>query len=382
MTLVPRVPGLHFLHPGDLSTRTGGYHYARKLLAVLKRRGVAAHVHRLADSFPSPDAAALEHAGRVLSGIATGSLVVVDGLAFGAMAQSAAAHASRLKLIALVHHPLALETGIGAAEATRLAASERAALACARAVVVTSPATAAALHDYGVAPSRITVVLPGTARPSVTADAAAEGEGADDGEGAENGWEARPRTAVSLLCVASLTPRKGHLDLVEALAGCGSRNADMSWRLLCIGSLERDAACAARIRARIEALGLERQVILAGERDEAGVARAYARADAFVLASHHEGYGMVLAEAIAHGLPVVSTTAGAIPDTVPAGAGLLVPPGDVEALGRALARLIGQPALRRSLSLAARLAAASLPDWDAAAARFLALLRSLDESPR
>ena len=102
-------------------------------------------------------------------------------------------------------------------------------------------------------------------------------------------------------------------DLVEALGACRAPQADLSWRLVCIGSLERDPACVGRCRARIKALGLGRQVVLAGERDERGVDRAYAEADVFVLASHHEGYGMVLAEAMAHGLPVVSTTAGAIP---------------------------------------------------------------------
>lgn len=358
-----------FIHPGDLATLTGGYRYARNLLAALGRQGVTAGVHRLADSFPFPDTAALQHAGQVLGGIPDASLVVIDGLAYGAMAELAAEHASRLKLIALVHHPLALETGIGSEQASRLAASEGVALACARAVVVTSAATAAALQDYGVAPSRITVVLPGTDRPPATARGATAAM-----------TPTNPASPVNLLCVASLTPRKGHLDLIEALAPPSDGRSEGSWRLVCVGSLERDPACVARIRARIAALGLDEQVILAGQDDEAGVGRAYERADVFVLASHHEGYGMVLAEAMAHGLPVVSTTAGAIPDTVPVGAGLLVPPGNVDALREALQEVIGQPALRSAMAAAAREAAARLPDWDQAAERFLGLLHSLEEA--
>ena len=80
---------------------------------------------------------------------------------------------------------------------------------------------------------------------------------------------------------------------------------------------------------------------------------------------------MALTEAIAHGLPVVSTTAGAIPDTIPAGAGLLVPPNDVAALAQALQRLIGDQAERQRLAINARAAAAQLPTWQDSARLFV-----------
>ena len=357
----------HFVHPGDLATRTGGYRYARSLLDVLRTRGVAVAVHRLADSFPFPDAAALTDADRRLSAIADGSTVVVDGLAFGAMPAVAARHGARLRLVALVHHPLALETGIAPEAAARLAASERHALRSARAVVVTSPATRLAMQDYGVPASRVTVVLPGTDVPvGMRSHASSAAVAADV-----------PAREIRLLCVASVTPRKGQLELVEALAACRAREPASRWRLVCVGSLDRDPAYAADVQARVRALGLQSQVDLVGERDEQAVDRAYDEADVFVLASHHEGYGMVLAEAIGHGLPVVSTTAGAIPQTVPSDAGLLVPPGDVGALAAALAAVIGRADVRRALAAAARRAAQGLPDWQTAAQRFLGMLASV-----
>ena len=93
------------------------------------------------------------------------------------------------------------------------------------------------------------------------------------------------------------------------------------------------------------------------------LAALYDNADLFVLASRFEGYGMAYAEALSHGLPVIGTTAGAIPDTVPQAAGLLVTPGDAAALARALRRVIADAELRRRLSEAALAAARTLPTW-------------------
>ena len=114
------------------------------------------------------------------------------------------------------------------------------------------------------------------------------------------------------------------------------------------------------------------------------VMRAYRSADLFVLPSLHEGYGMAFAEAMAHGLPIVATAAGAIPETVPRAAGLLVPPGDVAALARSLRRVITEPALAAGLAAGSRAAGARLPDWRQATQRWeqaLDLLATLPPQP-
>jgi glycosyltransferase involved in cell wall biosynthesis len=147
--------------------------------------------------------------------------------------------------------------------------------------------------------------------------------------------------------------------LVAAL----TRLRDLDWRLVCIGSLERDPATARAVRRMILAAGLAQPIALAGELPPHRVAQAYRTADAFVLPSFHEGYGMAYAEAMAHGLPVVATVAGAIPETVPSEARLLVPPGDPAALARALRRLIAEPGLAAGLARGSRAAGARLPDW-------------------
>lgn len=341
---------VHFVIPGDPATPTGGYIYDRRIVAALPAAGWQVTLHRLGDGFPLPSPAELDEAASVLAAIPDGAVTVVDGLAFGAIPDLARRESARLRLVALVHHPLALETGLPPETAARLYDSERAALAEAVQIIATSATTARDLARYGVPASRIGVVIPGTDPGPVSAGS---------GGGPPH-----------LLCVATLTPRKGHDVLFEALA----RLADRPWRLTCAGSEERDPACAEALRRQIAALGLGQRVTLTGALDIPAVAALYHQADLFVLSSRHEGYGMVLAEALARGLPVVATAAGAIPETVPAGAGLLVPPDDPAALAATLGRLLDEPGRLAALAAGARRLRGTLPDWDTATARFAAAL--------
>jgi glycosyltransferase involved in cell wall biosynthesis len=331
--------------PGSLDTRTGGYTYDRRLALALEERGWAVRRLSLPEGFPFPDEAALAASAAALAEVPDGSTVLVDGLAFGAMAAIAAREVRRLDLVALVHHPLCLETGFAPGQAQTLARSERQSLAQARAVVVTSPRTAATLRElFGVARERITVASPGTDPAPL-----ARGSG---GPGCR------------MACVATVTPRKGHALLVEALSGL----RDLDWELFCAGSLVRDVDTAAILRTAVAAAGLEERVRLLGEVDEASVAKLYERSDLCVSASLYEGYGMALAEALARGLPVVAAAGGAVADTVPPEAGLLVPPGDVLALRDALRRFLAEPGLAGRLRAGARAVRARLSGWDDTAA--------------
>ncbi len=329
--------------PGDLDTRTGGYLYDWRLAVELEARGWRVERLSLAASFPFPTTADLDAAGKLLARLPDRTTVLIDGLAFGAMPDAVAAAAPRLNVVALIHHPLCLETGLAAASAAALKRSERAALARVRAVVCTSPSTADTLSGLlGVPRSRIVVALPGT-------DPAPPATGSTDGR-------------LRLLCVGTVTPRKGQRLLVEALAG-----VDGDWELTIGGSLERDPAEVGHLRAAISAFGLDERVHLAGELSEGDLAAYYDAADLFVSASLYEGYGMAVAEAVARGLPIVAVAGGAVPDTVPPGAGLLVPPGDVPALRRALGLCMRDHAVREGLRQCALAARERLPSWSGTA---------------
>jgi len=339
---------VHLLVPGPLDQRTGGYIYDRRIVLGLRALGLDVLVHELCGRFPLADEAARQSTRDALAALPPGGLPLIDGLAFAAVA--ALLEQLPRPFVALVHHPLALETGLSVDQADSLAALEHRLLPLAERVIVTSHHTVEDVAAYQVPHARIGVVLPGTDPAPL-----ARGSG---GPG------------MALLCVASLTPRKGHLVLLEALAGL----LDLEWHLICVGSPDRDPQAAQAVRATIARLGLDDRVSLVGEQDEAGLVPLYDRADLFVLASYHEGYGMVLAEALARGLPIVATKAGAIPGTVPPSAGMLVEPGDPAAFAGALRQIMTEPALRDLLSAGATSERERLASWADAVRAFSAEL--------
>ncbi|HEY4134898.1 MAG TPA: glycosyltransferase family 4 protein [Alphaproteobacteria bacterium] len=338
--------------PGSLETATGGYRYDRRVVAELRAAGHAVDVLTLGESFPQPDPATLASAYQTLAALPAGP-VVIDGLALGALPDVGRHLPAHAPLVALVHHPLALETGLTPERARQLRDSERQALAAARHVIVSSPPTAAILAaDYGVATDRISVAPPGV-------DAAPVATGGDG------------RT-VELLSVGSIIPRKGHDLLVEALGPL----RDLPWRLTIVGDA-RDRPAADALDAAIRRHGLEDRIVLAGALSEADLAARYAAADLFVLASRYEGYGMVFSEALAHGLPLVVTAVGEAANLLPAGAGQAVAPDDTAALSAALRGMIADPAARAASAAAARAARDRLPRWSDCAATFIEVLSQL-----
>lgn len=272
----------------------------------------------------------------------------MDGLAFGALPGLVEAHGERLRLVALVHHPLAEEAGLAPDLAAALRRSEARALARARLVLVTSAFTARLLADYGVPAGRIRVVEPGT----------------DPAPAALGSLDREPL----LLSVGALVPRKGHDVLLRALADV----RELGWRLDCVGCPDRDPNWSRALPRLCDELGLRERVTFSGALCEPELDRRYAEADLFVLATRFEGYGMVFAEALARGLPILATRSGAVGQTIPPGAGILVEPDDPAALATALRELLADRALRQRLAAGSRAAGLRLPTWSQAAAAFAA----------
>ncbi len=355
------MPSLVFLVPGRLETLTGGSIYDRRMAEGLRQLGWVVDVRQLDDTFPYPTPYALEHAARVLAEIRAGATVMVDGLAFGAMADLVEREAARLRFVALVHLPLAADIGLDCDTAARFEAAERRALGAASLLIVTGTATLPLLDAHGLKHERTVVVEPGTDPAPLARKPGRDGLHGDR----------LPCAPLHLACVATLNPGKGHEILFKALAPLRHRD----WRLSCAGSTTRHPATTERLRGLLRAERLEGMVALVGELDATGLAELYDESDVFVLATLRETYGMAVAEALARGLPVVGTTTGALPELVGDVAGLLVPPGNVDALREALGTVLDDAELRGRLAAGARGVRARLSTWEQAAVRMAEALR-------
>ncbi|CAO1662564.1 glycosyltransferase family 4 protein [Salinicola sp. NYA28a] len=331
---------------GDPGQLTGGYVYDARIVEALRASGWKIDVVGLDGRFPEPDAVASHALDSALTALPDGSQAVIDGLAMGGLQAIVERHASRLAITALVHHPLADETGLGAPEQQRFRISETRALAAVGHVIVTSVYTARRLADFAVPAEKIAVIEPGVELGQLASG---------DGSGT-------PR----LLCIATITPRKGQDLLVEALSGLTS----LPWQCDLIGALDRADAYVDEVRKAIDAHQLGERIQLLGSQPTDRLTEHYRQADLFVLPSHYEGYGMVITEALAHGLPVVTTTGGALAHTLPDAAGIKVPPGDVTALRDALKRMLEEPETYRRYQTGAREIRDTLGDWNRAAEAF------------
>lgn len=340
-----------FVIPGDIDLPTGGYAYDREVLKRLAAYGVDATHIVVPGTFPSPSPADLEVTAHRIAAAPADAVLLIDGLAYGVFTPDLVRRLAR-PVVALCHHPLGYETGLSETRMRDLVAAERLALGAARHVIVTSHTTARLLAtEFAVPSSKITVAEPGTRRVE-----RAHGTGEP------------PR----LIAVGSVVPRKGYCVLIEALSAL----ADLDWQLDIVGAL-RDETETAAVRAAIAASPVAARITLVGPLGEADLDARYAAADLFVMSSLYEGYGMVLSEAMAFGLAIVTTTGGAAAETVPDGAAIKVPPGDAESLSGALRDVLSSEPLRQSLASRSWEAGRTLPSWDDTTRRIAAVLKEV-----
>ncbi|WP_306214461.1 glycosyltransferase family 4 protein [Actinoplanes sp. RD1] len=328
---------LYAVLPGgidDPAAPSGGNTYDRRVLAGLSARR-AVHEIRAPGSWPTPAAADEERLAAALGALSPGATVLLDGLVACAAPGVMEAQRRRLTLVVLVHLPLGDEPGADPA----LTAGEGRALRASSRVVATSTAAARRVEQLHDLPHGSVHVAPPGVDPAPVAAPSEAGN--------------------RLLCVAAITPRKAQDVLVEALSVVD----DPPWRLRCVGSLDRDAGFAARVRS------VSDRVEFPGPLTGTALGAAYASADLLVLPSRAETYGMVVTEALARGVPVLATRVAGVPEALGAAPdgrlpGDLLPPGDRPALTGALRRWLTDPGLRgewRSAALARR---GTLRGWD------------------
>lgn len=349
---------VHFIVPAgidDPARPSGGNAYDRRVARGLTAAGWTVHIHEVPGTWPRPDVQSLGALAAAVGGIPDGALVLLDGLVASLSAEVLTAEARRVRFVVLVHMPLGLGTTVNGARA-----QERDVLSAAASVVTTSGwARRALLELYALPADRVHVAEPGVDPAELAPGTPAAG---------------------ALLLVAAVIPGKGHDVLIDALTPL----TRLRWECHCVGSLDRDPVFVDALRRRVRDSGMNGRVHFAGTQADADLARSYAAADVLVFPSRAETYGMVVAEALARGLPVVATEVGGVPEALGYGAdgsrpGLLVPPGDPAALRDALRSWLEDVELRRRLRAAARERRASLADWSATAS---AVSAALEETER
>ncbi len=335
-----------FIVPAPFDLLTGGYEYDRQMVSAWRHDGHQVDMHEIAGQHPLPDAASRASANAIWAGLPDDAVVVIDNLGLASFANLGDAFAQR-RVVVLDHHPTGLETGLDAATSAALLQAEQDLLPKASHVVTPSRVIADTLAaDFSVPLSRITVVEPGTAPAPRSA-----------GSGT---------ATVNILSIGSLIARKGHDVLLRALA----RLSDLDWHLTIAGSPVHDPDTAHALMALPASLGIAERVTFLGEMRDEALVELWGTADIFALATHYEGYGMVIAEALKRGLPIAVCNGGAAAAFVTTESAVVCAPGDVDQLSKALRRVIYDPNLRRSMGEAAWLSGQTLPDWPQQAAAF------------
>jgi glycosyltransferase involved in cell wall biosynthesis len=334
---------------GDPHTMTGGYLYHRRLADMAPEHGAelrfVSFPQRL---FPLPALA-----GRAVAGAASeADVIVVDSIAAAFWGRPRL----RTPVVGMAHQaPGGIDHGVLRTYFQVL--MDRRAYGRIDRVMVASEDLAGEMAGHGVPAHKIVLVPPGrdVARPD------------------EAPHDLRAGRSAAILCVGNWVERKGIVDLINAFATLPEGAATLHL----VGNDGVDPRYSAAVRARLRDPSLRKRVTVHGVLRKEKVAALYRDADIFALPSVREPYGTVYGEAMAFGLPVVGWDAGNLPHLAHDGIeGLIVPRGDVLALGRALATLVLNDELRGRLGANARLRAQSFATWEDTARLFFATLRA------
>jgi glycosyltransferase involved in cell wall biosynthesis len=342
---------------GDPRRLSGGYLYHLRMAEAAPAHSARIPFISFPDS-PFPFAALRGPAVLRRSQTLGASALLLDSIAAAFTAPALLTHRPGLPVIAVLHQP---PGGIdhGPFRERVQAPLDRLALRRADLLIAASEHLADQLVEVGLPRSQIRVVPPGrdvAPPPGGTAP------------------DLRKGRRAAFLAVANWLPRKGILELLDAFA----RIPAEAGTLHLVGEESAETRYGARVRSRIAEGDLDLRVVRHGPLPTKDVAALYAASDVFVLPAAREPYGTVWGEAMAFGLPVVGWRAGNLPYLAEnRREGLLVEPGDVDALAQALRRLALDSDLRTRLGAAAKWRALERPTWDMSAEHFFAAIREV-----
>jgi glycosyltransferase involved in cell wall biosynthesis len=333
---------------------TGGHLYQRRMIEAAPAHGFEVLVTALK---PAPAPVLVMRTRDALSRAARDGTagVLLDSIAASWAAPWLRRRTPELPVVGVVHQP---PGGLEAGRAVRpllrrldLSAYRRADL-----LIVTGQPVAEQLVASGLPLDRVRVVTPGVERTAKAGPAP----------------DLRRGRCAALICIANWQRRKGIDLLLDALAALPPELATLHL----VGDPDADPPYTRRLRRRLEEKELPGRVVAHGILPHDRAIAMLLGADAFVLPSFEEPYGMVYAEALQAGLPVIGWRSGNLPRLVESGVeGLLAEPGDVAGLAACIRRLVEDEALRKAMAAAARRRSLRLPSWEDAAAAFFAAVQ-------
>lgn len=325
-----------YLHSQDYARLTGGFVYNSRLVAALSGQGADVAEFSVPVAFPSIDAAGRDRLAAVFAALPHDAVLLSDHL--HVLDLEPLLRQRSFRVVSVFHHAKTIEDRLNGNSVDHEA--ERRCFDVCDALIVTSEATAAYVHaHYGVAPARLIVALPGNDRVARSRGPVSDGR--------------------EILTLGAVIPRKRQDYLIAVAAGL--RASGWRWRI--VGDLDRDPDYAAGLRRDIAAAGLAGKVELIGGVGDAELEELWARSALHVAASHHEGYGMAVAEALRHGVPVVTTASGAVATWADRGA-VIAPADDPAAFAGMIDTLFAAPDHLRRLSDEAWTFGSALPGWD------------------
>jgi glycosyltransferase involved in cell wall biosynthesis len=346
-----------FITVGDPGRKTGGYLYNGRVISGLRKRGFEIEEVVAGGASSDEQRTAAPKFGSTFDP-SRFDAIVVDALARVVIAPHLDSWMASRPVVALVHElPGVAGGGYGPGTVARERDYEEPLLHADRLVAVSDHGRKVLL-GRGASPGRIHVVPPGFDGVPVGVGAHVQSDG-----------------PVRVICVGQWIERKGILTLVEAWALRDRKGSVLEL----VGETDADPDYALLVRDAIEAAP-RGSIVVSGCVDDASLGASYAAADLFVLPSRYEGYGIVYAEALARGLPIIACDVGPVPELVGQEAAALVQPGDREALSAALDLLLGDPTLRANMSAAASRRASHLPHWEHTVAGFEQVLRTAAET--
>ncbi|HEY5230618.1 MAG TPA: glycosyltransferase family 4 protein [Galbitalea sp.] len=315
---------------------SGGNLYDRRVRDGLRERGWAVQMLPISDAGETPVA-------RTISELPDGALTLIDGLLAVRESDALAAHSNRLRIVVLAHMVASatMETTNGSRGS--IVDRERESLRAAKRIIATSSWTRAELISRDLAePDNVVVATPGTEPAAKTVAS---------------------RTGGRLLCVGVVAPHKGQDLLVRALRQLTEIDG---WTCTFAGSVNAAPGFARELAQTIRVSKLATRTTFTGVLDRSRLDDAYNQADLVVVPSRNESFGMVVAEALARGIPVLATRVGGIPEAICGSpASILVPPEDPWALEVVLRQWLADPERRTELRTAAAEAREMVRPWAA-----------------